>query len=74
MILATVRDIVECPDHAALEDAPKAFDCLSVDRANNVSVGRMVNGRMRMVKSGIIALAMTGLERTLIVPRKQLDN
>jgi hypothetical protein len=38
---------MECADHAALEDGPKAFDCVGVDRAYNVLALRMINHAVR---------------------------
>jgi hypothetical protein len=40
---------VECADHAALEDRPEPFDCLSVNCADDVLASRMVNGRVRKI-------------------------
>jgi hypothetical protein len=40
---------VERADHTALEDRPEAFDCLSVDCANDVLAPRMVNGSVREI-------------------------
>ncbi len=42
-------DLVECPDHAALNQRPEAFNSLSVNRADYVLTARMVNARVREV-------------------------
>src|ERR1700733_13172528 len=44
-----VPDVVECTDHAALDDAPEAFDRLSVGGADNVLPASAVNRRMRVI-------------------------
>jgi hypothetical protein len=36
-------DLVERANHAALEDRPEAFDCLSMHRADDIFAGGMVN-------------------------------
>jgi hypothetical protein len=40
---------MECADHAALEDRPEAFDCLCVDRADDILPSSVVNGGVREV-------------------------
>jgi hypothetical protein len=40
---------VECADHATLEDRPKAFDGLSVDRSDDILTARMVNSRVWII-------------------------
>jgi hypothetical protein len=37
---------VECADDTALEDRPKSFDSLSVDRADHILASGMINGGM----------------------------
>jgi hypothetical protein len=39
---------VERAHHAALEDRPEAFDCLSVNRTDDVLALGVVNGRVRI--------------------------
>jgi hypothetical protein len=40
-------DLVECANHAALEDAPKAFNRVRVNRADNVFLRAVANGSVR---------------------------
>ena len=40
-------NLVESPDNAAFEDRPKAFDCLGMNRADNVLSGGVVNSLVR---------------------------
>jgi hypothetical protein len=40
--------VVECADDPALQDAPETFNGLSVNRANNVLVDRVINVLMRI--------------------------
>lgn len=42
-------DFVERANDTAFEDTPETFNCLGVNRADNVLPSRMVNGGMRVV-------------------------
>ncbi|MDQ6867650.1 MAG: hypothetical protein M3178_04330 [Pseudomonadota bacterium] len=57
---------VECADHAALEDRPEAFDCLSMDRSNDVLTSRMVNSRVGV-------FAFKALVAAPLISAKQAD-
>ena len=45
---------VECADDTALEDRPKSFDSLSVDRADHILASGMINDAMRIVSKVLI--------------------
>jgi hypothetical protein len=45
---------VERVNDTALEDRPEAFNRLSVDRADNLLVFRIVNGAMREFRAGML--------------------
>jgi hypothetical protein len=49
---------VERAHHAALEDRPEAFDCLSVNRADDVLTFGVVNGRVRIFLQNVRAQLM----------------
>jgi len=49
-------DLVECADNAALNQRPKAIDCLSMNRTDNVLVLVMINSRVREFPE-IVAIA-----------------
>jgi hypothetical protein len=40
--------LVERADHATLEDRPEAFNCVGVNRADNVLLAMVVNGSVRI--------------------------
>src|SRR6266536_602893 len=44
----TLADLVECADHAALDDRPETFDGLRVDRADHVLLFGVVNDGVRI--------------------------
>jgi hypothetical protein len=57
-------DFVETSDDTALEDAPEAFDGLSVDCADDVLAFRMVNGGVREVfVKAIVASPLIGAKQ-----------
>jgi hypothetical protein len=57
---------VECADHAALEDRPKAFNGLSVDCANDILASRMVNG-------GVWIILVERIVARILIGTKQAD-
>jgi hypothetical protein len=58
-------DLVERADDAALEDAPKALNRLSVNRADNVLMLGMVNGAVvEFLAKMVIANPLIGAEQT----------
>ncbi len=58
-------DFVECADHAALNQRPETFDCLSMNRANNVLADRMVNARVWVITvKRIVASPLIGAKQT----------
>lgn len=40
------RNLLECTYQSTFEDTPKALDCLSVNRTDNILAERMVDARM----------------------------
>ncbi len=60
--------LVERAHHAALEDRPEAFDCLSVDRADDVLALGVVNGRVRIfLIEPPVTFPLIGAEQTYFV-------
>jgi hypothetical protein len=63
-----LADIVECADDPALNDAPKALDCVGVDSADNVLALRMVDGGVRIgLAEAVIANPLIGAEQADLV-------
>src|ERR1051326_4598561 len=70
-----LADLVEGPDHAALDDRPEAFDRVGVDGADNVMAGAVVDHTMRKAEaeppiSGIVVRAEQANPRRNRLPHK----
>ncbi len=60
--------LVERAHHAALKDRPEAFDCLSVNGADNVLALRVVNGCVRKIlPKAVVANPLIGTEQAHLV-------
>jgi hypothetical protein len=61
-------DVMECADDASLEDAPKVFNRLGMDRTNDILVFCMVNGPVRKCKSEVpLANPLIGTDQANLV-------
>jgi hypothetical protein len=66
-------DLVEAANDAAFEDAPKAFNRVRVDRADNVLPRMVVNGLVRVASERVVNVALVGREQANSV-RNDLPN
>jgi hypothetical protein len=60
-------DFVECADHAALEDRPKAFNRVRVDRADHIAVRCMVHGLVLVFGEVVIDRVFIGRQQADLV-------
>ena len=61
-------DFVEAADDAALDDRPEAFDCLGVDRADNLLLLGMVDNGVRIfLAEMLVADPLIGAEQRHLV-------
>src|ERR1700675_3897802 len=57
-------DLVECANHATLEDRPEGLNRIRVDRADNVTMRGVVNGLARIVDQAVVHSAFIGRQQT----------
>jgi hypothetical protein len=57
-------DAMECADNAAFEDAPEAFDCVGVNRADHVTVRGVPDFLVRIVSQSIVDFAFVRRQQT----------
>src|ERR1700683_869343 len=63
-----LADLMECTDNAALNQRPKALDCLSVNCANNVFASSVVNRLVRVFLAQVlVADPLIGAEQADLV-------
>jgi hypothetical protein len=59
-----LADFVECADHAALKDGPKAFDGLGMNRADDIEAFGVVDDGVRIfLAKAVVALPLIGAEQ-----------
>jgi hypothetical protein len=65
--------LVECANHTAFENRPKALDCIRVNRTNNVTLCRVIDRLMRKTLQAFIDAAFVCCQQAHFV-RDNLAN